>query len=67
MDSCIKCAIGPVGAEGHGELFSYSFSGTSIGMRCRTCGRHWMRQQTTPGTFSWTPSEESEGALLPQR
>ena len=66
MESCIKCAIGPVGPEGHGELFSYSFSGASIGMRCRVCGRHWVRRQASPGSFGWSASEESEGALLPR-
>ena len=66
MESCIKCAIGPVGATGHADLFSYSFSGPSIGLKCRTCGRMWLRKQDGE-TFTWTASEASEGSLLPSR
>ena len=67
MESCIKCAIGPVGSEGHADLFSYSFSGTSIGMKCRACGRMWMRRKQDATNFAWTASAVSEGSLLPQR
>lgn len=65
MDSCEKCNAGPQGASGHEELFTYSFAGSHVGMKCRACGRMWMRKYEEGSTYSWTPSQQSEGALLP--
>ena len=66
MESCDKCTQGPAGSDGHADLFSYSFLGECIGMKCRACGRMWMRQRLGSTRFAWTPSLASEGALLPQ-
>ena len=65
MDSCEKCTAGPQGAGGHEELFTYSFSGSHVGMKCRACGRMWLRKYEEGATYSWSSSLESEGALLP--
>jgi hypothetical protein len=65
MQACEKCAAGPTGAEGHENLFTYSFAGPQVGMKCRVCGSMWLRKYEDGSTFSWTPSTLSEGALLP--
>ena len=66
MESCAKCTNGPTGSGGHDDLFSYSFQGSSLGMKCAACGRMWLRRAIDPTHFEWNPTTSSEGALLPQ-
>jgi hypothetical protein len=67
MEACLKCAEGPQGQGGHDDLFTHSFAGANVMMKCRTCGGMWTRKSEDGKTFVWVSTAVSAGALLPQR
>jgi uncharacterized Zn finger protein len=63
--ACPKCEAGPSDASGHDDLFTESFHGGDLMLKCRTCGSFWIRKATTDAGFTWTRSASSQGALTP--
>jgi hypothetical protein len=66
MDSvCAKCEAGPSNATGHDDLFSESFHGGDLMLKCRQCGSFWIRKDKGDAGFLWSRSPSSQGALMP--
>ena len=62
---CKKCEEGPANANGHDDLFAESFHGGNLMLKCRSCGSFWIRKASGDGTFLWSRSASSQGALTP--
>ena len=69
MSKCPKCLEGPIGIEGHSDLFAHRLDARHMQFRCKVCGCVWERKGGTGGSLAWAePSgEQSSGMLLPGR
>jgi hypothetical protein len=63
--TCSHCEKGPANANGHDSLFAESFHGSHLVLKCRECGSFWIRETSGDGTFQWSRTASSQGALTP--
>jgi len=61
---CAACEKGPSGQGGHDGLFSHSFMGGHVVLKCRQCGTCWTRR-AAGDAYSWQAASGSDGSLLP--
>jgi hypothetical protein len=59
---CPQCQQGPLGPEGHLDLFVFRMGGGRMQFRCRTCTALWLR---TPQDTSYRWAESREGLDAP--
>ena len=52
---CTACSRGPLGAEGHLDLFVHKMLGNRMQFHCRTCSTFWDRM-TIDGSYRWGPT-----------
>ena len=64
-NTCAKCEQGPANANGHDGLFTESFHGGNLMLKCRECGSFWIRKSSADGSFAWSRTASSQGALTP--
>ena len=62
---CARCQTGPVERAGHEDLYTQSFVGSDVMLKCRDCGTLWTRTYATASRFVWAPADQADGALLP--
>ena len=69
MPKCNLCERGPMGIEGHQDLFAYRLDARHMQFRCRVCGTVWERQPGSGTTLRWCEptGAESRGLGLPGR
>lgn len=62
---CADCEKGPAGQGGHDNLFSHSFVGGNVLMKCRACGTCWTRVSEGNDVYRWMLASATQGSLLP--
>ena len=69
MPKCHFCERGPVGVEGHQDLFVSRLDARHMLFSCRACGCLWERQVPMGGTLLWCEPARgrSAGVALPGR
>ena len=66
MAKCRGCERGPIGIEGHLDLYAYRLTGQAFQFRCRVCNSLWARSRDSEGRFEWSlPTSELHVANLP--
>jgi hypothetical protein len=67
VTKCPACGRGPVGAEGHLDLFVLKMRGGLMQFHCRTCTSLWVRT-AVDSSFRWTEStRELDAPVVPGR
>ena len=67
MSKCGSCKRGPLGAEGHLDLYVSRMGGGILQFNCRTCGTLWVRS-ASDSSFRWQETREGiEAPNLPGR
>jgi hypothetical protein len=64
-EACNACREGPANANGHDDLFAESFHDGHLMLKCRKCDSFWIRKAGGDGSFAWSRSASSQGALTP--
>ena len=59
MTMCTKCERGPLGIEGHQDLYvqTRTIGGSQVHFRCMVCDHIWVRRYTGEGAFVWAAGE----------
>jgi hypothetical protein len=59
--TCVLCAKGPIGIEGHENISLVSEKAppkASVLFRCRACGQGYTRNYAGDGVFLWTAAPD---------
>jgi hypothetical protein len=59
---CGSCNKGPVGSEGHLDLFVHKMQGSRIQFYCRTCSTLWLRIHADTN-YRWSESARELDAV----
>ena len=65
MTKCTACARGPVGGEGHSNLFVMKMCGHEVQFICRGCRTLWVRRRNGDVDQWWETTRELEAVTLP--
>ena len=65
MTKCKACVRGPIGGEGHLDLFVLKMSGQEVQFVCRTCSTLWVRKRFTNGDQWWETRSELAAVTIP--
>lgn len=57
MSKCAACQRGPIGPEGHIDLFVFRMGAGTMQFYCRTCATLWLRT-SVDSHFRWAESRE---------
>ena len=63
---CMSCSTGPIGSEGHLDLFVQKMQGSRIQFYCRTCSTLWLRVHSDGG-YHWSETARGLDAVLVPR